>query len=121
MNLMISYEINPSSCRVAVDRILDIRPAAFDENGSYKLPDEMKRRHFVRQIGIVPRGGKAYVYIQPRGIYSPDFGYGPITGRISIRKGQVELPGDYDEIRGTHVPLMIPSYCVRRAPSAGFP
>ena len=94
---MISYEINPSSGHVVVDRVLDIRPVDFDERGSYKLPDGLKGHNFIWQIGIVPRHDRAYVYIQPRGIYLPDFRYGPMAGRISICKGLAELPGDYDK------------------------
>ncbi len=97
---MIAYEMNPSSGRVVVDRILDIRPAAYNEHGNvksgYKLPDELKGRHFVGQIGVVPKHGKVYVFIQPRGVYLPDFEYGPITGRILVHKTQVELKGDYE-------------------------
>lgn len=97
---MIAYEINPSSTRAVADKVLGIRPVAYNEVGNiksgYKLPDELKDRHFVRQIGVVPKNGKAYAFIQPPGVYIPDFGYGPITGRIVVRETQVELEGNYD-------------------------
>lgn len=97
MSLIIAYEINSSSGHVVVDRILDIRHIAYDEKGSYALPTKLKERRFVGQIGVVPNGERASVFLQPRGVYIPDFGYGPITGRITVHKTLEELRGDYDK------------------------
>jgi hypothetical protein len=98
---MVSYEINPSSGPVVVQRVRDIRSAEYNEAGDiksgYKLPDELKGRHSVRQLGIVPKDGKAYVYIQPPGVYIPDFGYGPITGVITTHPQEIKLEGRYDK------------------------
>lgn len=104
MDLMIAYEMNPSSGPVIVQGVLDIRHAEYNEAGNiksgYKLPDELKGRHFVRQIGLVTKGDKVYACVQPPGTYTPDFGYGPITGRITTRKERVELKGRYDKFPG---------------------
>lgn len=89
--------MNPSSGQVIVQKVLDVRPAAFDEKGSYALPDALKGQHFIGQVGLVSADGKAYVHIQPRGVYIPDFEYGPITGKIIVRKQHVELNGRYDK------------------------
>lgn len=96
---MITYEINPSSGPVIVERGLDIRPAVYNKGNvksGYKLPDELKGRRFVRQLGLVTKGGKVYACVQPPGTYTPDFGYGPITGRIVVHPQEIGLEGNYD-------------------------
>ena len=119
---MISYQTNSSSANVVVDRVLDIRPISYDENGSYALPERLKVKYpkkslpngprssllvsgksteksgmcyFVRQLGVVLKDGKALIYIQPPGVYLPDFGYGPVTHKINLRPKNIELDGDY--------------------------
>ncbi len=121
IGLMISYEIDPSSGCVNVEQVLDIRPISYDENGSYALPERLKavyprrslsngqssesdirplkidpRNYFVRQLGVVPKGDKALIYIQSPGIYIPDFGYGPVTNKTTIKKRQEKVSGDHE-------------------------
>ena len=91
-----TYELNTASARASVDKILDIRSASYTSRGSYVLPEEFKGRHFVRQIGLSPRSDRALIFLQPAGVYVPDFRYGPITGRIEVSKKLVELKGDYE-------------------------
>ncbi|HLC68192.1 MAG TPA: hypothetical protein VJI12_04935 [archaeon] len=95
--IIITYEIDPSPAGVVVTRIADVRPISFCENGSYVFPAGLGPVHFLYQLGLVPKGDRALVYLQPPGVCTPDFGYGPITGRVEVRKEQEDLPGNYEK------------------------
>lgn len=51
-----------------------------------------------RHLFLVPANDRAYIHIkQPKGIWIPDFGYGPITGRLNKPTSE-DVPfknGDY--------------------------
>jgi len=93
--LLVTYEIDKSSAGVVVTRVADVRPISFCGNGSYAFPTSLVNSYFLRQLGLVPKADRALIYLQPPGVYTPNFGYGPITGSVKIREEPKELPGDY--------------------------
>ena len=111
---MIAYEINPSSAGVVVTCVRDVRPISYDGNGSYVLPENLRieypsyrqcadgelklvvsdkdpMNYYVRQLGLVPHGNIARIFLQPSS------GYDPIKGKVILRSKWEELRGDYEK------------------------